>query len=180
MSSLRNDYSRITNSELGVLIRPVSIDGTLGGDTDMMVDGSSVPVKFWVQPLPTTRFIITQASIEISDNGNPELDDYGSVMGPIPNGLQFFTEIDGVENLFPTPLKSNSEIIQLFPDIVIVPFQGSVMLRTHSFDGLEHSHSFIELNGNTNDKFGVIIQDDFTTLTCHSVGVKGNIRAVNV
>lgn len=180
MSSLRNSYSRVTDSEAGILLRAMSDDGIVGGNSSSNVNGSSTAVKFWVEPLPTTEFLISQASIEISSAGNPGLNDYGSITGPLANGLQFFTEIEGVETPFGDPLKSNREVVTLFPRFLEVTFAGSIELRIFGFDVLTHSKSPVRLNGNTNDKFGVIIQDNLLALAAHSVSVKGNIRLINV
>jgi len=180
MSSLRNAYSRVTDSEAGILLRAMTDDGIIGTNSNAAVDGSSTPVKFFIQPLQTTEFLVSQVAIEISSSGNPGIDDYGSITGPLTNGLQFFTEIDGVEADFGGPLKSNREVIQLFPNFQEVMFAGSIELRVYTFDVLAHSKSPIRLNGNTFDKFGVIVQDNLSSLVDHSISCKGNIRLINV
>lgn len=180
MSSLRNSYSRITDSELGIVLRAMTDDGVLGTNANAAVNGSITPVDFWVQPPPTTEFVLNRLAIEVSDGGNPGLDDYGAITGPLPNGIQFFIERDTVKEDFGGPITSNREIVSIFPEVEILPFAGSIQLRLYSFDVFTHSNSPVVLQGNTNDKFGVTIQDNLLTLANHSFSVKGNVRAVNV
>lgn len=180
MSSLRDNYSRITDSEAGVLIRALSDDGLVTGNRDANVNGSVTSVRFWTQPPPTMEYVISQAAIEVSDQGNPGIDDYGTIAGPLVNGIQFYIEHDGVETLVGLPLNSNREILQLFPNQQSVQFAGGVSLALLGFDILTHSKSPFVLNGNTNDKFGIIVSDDLSTLVAHTVSIKGNMRFLNV
>ena len=179
MSSLRNNYGKITDSEISVLLRGFTDDGQLGGNDNAAVDGSTTPVKFWIQPAPTTMIIASHLTVQISSSGNPGLDDYGNIPGPLTNGIQLFLEVNGNEIPFGGSLKTNRVLGLLFNKFTEVTFAGSIEVRTYSFDVTDHSKSPIILNGNNEDKFGVIIQDNVAALANHAFAAAGNIRWIN-
>jgi hypothetical protein len=179
MSSLRNNYSRITGSQVQNLSRLLTVDGTRDADPNSNVDGTS-PVKFWIQPEPGSIYELSQATIEVSDVGNPNLDDYGSIVGPLANGIQFFVELNGVELPFGPALKSNRSLIALLPNFQVSSFSSNEELRIYSLDILTHSKAPIRLNGNTDDKFGIIVRDNLSALSAHTTSVRGNLQLSNV
>lgn len=176
MSKLRDTYSQITDTESNTLIRGMTLDGDPDGDMNMAVDGSITPVEFYVAPLHGFQFFITIISIELSDSGVPVLSDYGSITGPLTNGIQFFIDHDGdVIDLF-QPAKDNRDLLKLAPTLSRRDFAGNQSLEIYTFNTKRHSNAPIILNSASNDRFGVRVQDDVRALTAHSVVVKGNIR----
>ncbi len=180
MSSLKQSYGRLTNNEISILLRNMTDDGDPAGNADADVDGSITPVEFFIQPLPTTAFEVVQVTVEISDAGNPGLNDFGNIVGPLANGVQFFIDQKGSRLLFGNPIKTNRSLIGLGPIVQRLPFQGGVEVGTFTFNVFEHAKQGILLSGNTNDKFGIIIQDNLLALEAHTVVVKGNIRLETV
>ncbi len=176
MSSLRNTYSQITGTEVSTLLRIMTLDGDPMGDGDMAVDGSITPVEFFIQPSVGLQFHSTITSIEVSDSGTPVLEDYGSITGPLANGIQFFIDFNGVITDIFAPIKSNRDLLNLAPDLSRADFAGNQSVEIYTFDIKRHSDSFVNLYSSTADRFGVRIQDDLTSLEAHSVTVKGNIR----
>ena len=172
MSSLRQSYGRVSDTK-GIVLRSATDDGIIGLNHDAAVDGSITPVKFWVQPLPNEFFELTKTTVGISDSGNPSVQDYGSIVGPLANGIQFFIELNGQEILFGPPIDSNVELINRAPEVQEIQFSGSVRLRVHTFDLLDHTSRGVTLNGATNDKFGVVIRDDLSSLVTHTFTIKG-------
>lgn len=175
MSSLRDSYSMISGNR-GFILRSATDNGIVGGDDKANVNGSIIPVKFWVQPEINEIFELVFASIEISDSGNPGLDDYGSIVGPLTNGIQFFVEVNGFEVTFGEPIKSNRELVNLGPISQQLSFSGSTKITTHSFNILDHAPqtAAVKLNGSTNDKFGFIVQDNLLSLLEHTLTIKGS------
>lgn len=180
MSSLRDTYSQITNTEVSVLLRSMTLDGDPAGDANMAVDGSITPVEFFITPSAGTQFHSSITSIEVSDSGSPVLSDYGSISGPLTNGIQFFLDIGGVITDIFAPIKSNRDLLNLAPALTRQNFAGNQSLEIYTFDTRLHSNAPVVLNSATGDRFGVRIQDDLTMLIEHSVVTKGNIRLRNI
>ncbi|MCP4569086.1 MAG: hypothetical protein GY841_16045 [FCB group bacterium] len=65
-------------------------DGTSDGDEDMLVDGSTTNVDFWVQADNDNDRYITAVNFEISDDGS-KLKFFGAT-NILTNGCQFFYE----------------------------------------------------------------------------------------
>lgn len=175
MSELKNSYGVITGST-GIVLSAASIDGLVTGNSSANTDGSITPVKFYIQPDINLIYNLSFVSIEISDSGNPAIDDYGSITGPLANGIQFFLEINGVETDFGMAIKTNRELITLGPATQQLSFSGSTKVTTYGFDVLEHAprSSVIRLSGDTFDKFGFIVQDDLSSLIEHTLTIKGS------
>lgn len=170
MSELRNNYQWITGQSI-ILNRDCTVDGSLGGDGNMAVNGSVTSVEFWVQPLSTELFEVDYLSLAISDTGNPAENDYGGVAGPLPNGVVIFLERDGVKIDFSLPIKRNIQLIDLSTNFESFQLSsGRVLVYREIFTRYAKG---IRLNGATGDKFGVRIQDDLSTLTHHGCQIKG-------
>lgn len=172
MSSLRDSYGKVSGTK-GIVLRSATDDGVIGSNNDANVNGSIIPVKFWVQPLVNEIFELTLTTVSISDGGNPAVNDYGGIVGPLTNGIQFFIELDGQEILFGPTITSNRELINRAPTIQQIQFAASIRLRTHTFNLLDHTPAPIILNGALNEKFGIIIQDDLSSLVAHNITIKG-------
>ena len=180
MSSLRNSYYNLTKTEQSILLRDMTLDGSPAGNPNANVDGSVTPVKFYITPSANQDIEVVQVGIEVSDSGNPGLDDYGNIAGPLLNGIQFFVEVDGVEvNVF-NPLTSNRELINLGPVVERAAFSGSTVVNLYSFNAWQHAKSGLMIRGDRNEKFGVKINDNLSSLIAHTFVVKGNIRLASV
>lgn len=173
MSSLRNAYHRVALSQFNFLQRNLTTNGLLTGNENANVNGSVTPVKFYTQPPTGIFYNIVAGVFAVSDGGSTSINDYGAIDGPLANGVQVFIEKDGVETLIGNPIKSNRGLHDIGPNIQTTAF-SAVDLRVYNFDIFNYYPRGIQLNGNTNDKFGVIIQDDISTLNTHTVGVKGS------
>jgi len=177
MSSLRNAYHRVAPNEQSILLRNATIDGDPAGDADANVTGTLIaPIDFFIAPLATQRFEIVQATIEVSDGGNPSIDDYGSITGPLANGVQFFIEQQTVQVPFGNPVKTNRELINLGPITQAIQFAGSIQVRTYTFNVWEHAREGVFIDGDVGGRFGIKIQDDLAMLVNHTITFKGNIQ----
>lgn len=175
MSSLKKAYDRVALSEQGFILRNLTTDGVIGGPENSNVDGSVTPVKFYTQPGPNERFSIRSAAVHISDSSVTRLDDYGSVPGPLTNGLGFYILINGVETLLGPGFKSNRAISDLGP---IITRQAYISASTniYEFRITQIASRGIELVGSRGDQFGIIVRDDLSSLTAHTVAVKGSVN----
>ena len=180
MSSLRDTYSQITQTQVSILLRSMTLDGDPMGDANMAVDGSVTPVEFFIRPTAGFQFFSSITSIEVSDSGSPTLTDYGSITGPLTNGIQFFVDIDGVVTDILAPIKSNRDLLNLAPTLTRQDYSGNQSLEIYTFDTGLHADSPVVLNSASGDRFGVRVQDDLSTLIAHSVVTKGNMRLRNI
>ena len=177
MSNLRNSYGRITQGN--VLNDRVSLpffinvtdDGLPTGNSDMTVDGSVTPVEFWIQPPSGTTYNMLIATLGIGDMANLSQTDYGN-LPMLTNGVEFFFELNGVTLPTTAPIKSNSEAIGLVSSVDFIEFSGNVRVMRLSEPFLAFSKGIV-LNGDTNDRFVVKIQDDLTGLIQHTEGIRG-------
>ena len=172
MSLLRNSYGRISDSGR-VIIRAGTDDGLPDGEQNANVNGSITPVDFYVQPVPGETFAIKHISIEVSDSGNPGIDDYGNIVGPLANGIGFFVELDGVKFQQGTNYHSNRELMNLGPVTQQLDFSGSTKVTIFNFDLASYDERGIVIQGKKNEKFGITINDDLTTLIHHGFNIKG-------
>lgn len=182
MSSLRQNYGKIAsvvpNRELPIF-RPFTSDGTLTGSRDMNVDGSITPQTFYLQPDVNFEYSILGLSVRVTDGGNPAYDDYGSVSGPLTNGVTFFAEQGGSEVPLTPNIKRNVDWLEFGPEIHVTQFGGSVRFTTYVLNFSNFSTG-ITLNGAKDEKFGCRVNDDLTSLVNHEIGVQGHLRLINL
>ena len=173
MSSLRNSYGRISGSER-IVIRTATTDGIAGGDEEANVNGSITPVHFYIQPDANETFEMTHLSIQVSDSGNPAIDDYGSVSGPLLNGIDLFIELKGVKIPLGIPYKSNRDLMSLGATHEQLTFSGSTKVTIYHFDFLKYSSGGLIIHGKHADKLGLTVNDNLSTLISHTVSFKGS------
>lgn len=179
MSSLKNEYGKLTNgiyTRKNPIFLPLTIDGELTGDTSMAVDGSVTPVEFWVKPLPNQDLIVRGLTIRVGDNGTPEFDGYGNIVGPLTNGLEFFVESNGVQLPSPTIIKRNADYLQLQPRVVNSLYANNIRIIDYDVSFYSFSDGLTLFN-RYNDRFVVKINDNLSTLSLHEIGIYGFYRA---
>lgn len=172
MSSLRNAYGRITDSRKFPIQRPFTADGTLTGSPEMDVDGSVTPQEFYFQAEPNRQVSVNKVQFTISDAGNTGVNDYGSIAGPLANGVTFYTVIDGQEIPLTPVIKSSSDFFSIGSDVKFVELSGSSRLAVYDFSLFEYSEGII-LDGDNGDIFGCRINDNLETLIKHRAGIDG-------
>ena len=176
MSSLKNAYDRVSLSEKTFILRNLTTNGLIAGVQEAAVNGSVIPVKYYIQPLTNEVYELSIVSIVVSDGGSSiAINNYGSITGPLTNGIRFFTEINGTETLLGLGFKSNKQLVDLGPDRDSISY-NAVTLSVYDFNINRYTENGIILNGGNNDKFGVIVQDDLSDLTSQTFAVKGSLR----
>ena len=173
MSKLRDSYGRISGSRR-IIIRTATDDGIIGGNEDANVNGLITPVDFYIQPVINETFEITHLSVEISDSGNPGISDYGSVAGPLANGIELFIELDGNRVPLGVPYKSNKQIMSLGATHEQLTFSGSTKVTIYHFDFLKYSNSGVIIHGKHLEKLGMSVNDDLSALISHTISFKGS------
>lgn len=178
MSSLRNSYDRVSYTR-GFFLRNLTLTGEFGGGEDANVNGSVTPVEFFVAPAANQTFLIEALHIILSDAGNPSVDGYGNIAGPLANGTQIFAELNNNVVNLGSPLVDNQLFLSLGELKPRVSFSGNIQvaqyditfpppLNVNDFSGLQ-------LFGERGDRFGIRVQDDLTTLQSHVFTATGRV-----
>ena len=165
-------YARQYNSPLTVRKMHsdhLSVNGDGTGTTNANVDGSTTPVKFWLEC--TTGVIeLHRLIVYVQDAGNFSATDYGTI-ATLANGVEVQTLNSGGTLLshFDHTIKSNAEWAAHCFDIDYISFgtgDNSMAVRwTFSKGG----HPIILQRG---EQFAVTVNDDLTGLTTHSLVVQ--------
>lgn len=177
MSSLRQSYGRIANPTKVPLAQPLTDNGAAGGDNDMTVDGSITPVDFYYQPGPNERSILYEFTIQIGDAGNTTEDDYGSISGPLANGIQFYSVIDGIETPLGSPVTHAAQYFARGASVAFTELSGNKRVADYSFSFFGISDGVI-LDGRTSDKYLARINDNLSSLPIHSMSVGGHMQII--
>lgn len=88
-------------------------NGLPAGSNDMIVDGSSTAVDFFITASPDFDIYIKTISVEIGDGGNPNLNLFGALTA-LSNGIEWihFTQQEGDYTLH-DGIKTNKEFVRL-------------------------------------------------------------------
>lgn len=175
MSSLRNNYSEISEQRRTGLTRGLSEDG-LNTNYNAIGDYSVTPVEFFVQPPVNFDYFISEIILEVADNAQLAQNRYGGIPA-LPIGIEFFVERNGERNTLTEPnfIKTNGELLSRSNGFDIVQFDGGIDAIIYRLD-LSLIANPTWLNGDTNDKFGVTLNDDFTALPFHQFSVLGSTQ----
>jgi len=153
-------------------------DGTDGGSSDMLVDGSTNPVDFYVTAPDKKWRYISAINIEISDTGIA-LNLFGS-LAALGTGVQFFYErLGGSFVGIQTAMQTNLDMIRaakLTGDVggwgdgtsaFLAQVQGAGnpdgYIPTFFLDKLMPPYG-IQLDGTKGDRLGIRINDDLTAM----------------
>ena len=180
MSSLRKNYSKVTQTERSFFIRQGTTDGLIDGDGSANIDGSVTPVNFYITPNAGDLMEVVELSIELSDGGTPSIDEYGNIGSALTNGVQIFLERDGVATPLGLPIVDNRGLINLGPELTYIELAANERVVKATFNIRDFAKNGVTLDSTTGDKLGIIIQDDLSTLIEHSVIMKGNVKIGNI
>ncbi len=172
MSSLRQSYNRIADPRKFPIQRSFTDDGLITGDTSMVVDGSAMPVEFFFQAEPNRQISINKLGFLVSDAGNTDFTNYGSLAGPLANGITLFTVIDGQEIPLTPVIKATADYFSIGALAQFVTLSGSSRLANYTFSLFDYSEGII-LDGDNGDILGIRINDDLTGLDLHEASLDG-------
>ena len=183
-SSLRGSFPRITGELQGLsglyYNRFLTSDGDPDGPNSFAVDGSITPVEFYVAPDPGYYWSVDEIQLVIADGGSPDWDDYGNIIGPLPNGCTFFAEYDGVRIDFP-PIQRNTDYMTSASGFQFFELAGGgTGPRIMMYNELLTKHAppaqynfLFDGDSAGGDRFGFVVNDDLTTLDYHRCRAKG-------
>jgi hypothetical protein len=174
MSSLRKSYGKLTG-EGGILSRNCSSNGVLGGPSEMNVNGSVIPVDFWIEPLEGQQFLIKYISLALNDSGNFNAGGYGGIETQLVNGIDFFIEISGNRvNFTAVPITRNEQLLSISSESQSYLLTGNDRIIVFREILTDFADPLLLKAG---DKFGVEVKDNLTALNHHSCRIKGAILA---
>lgn len=178
------------------IVISLSTDGTgigLAADLSLVVGSLDNPIDAFVEAIPGGDLYFTVANIFIEDGGNISLEDFGAILGGLTNGLGSFIENEGVK--FPItsiPLRTNLDLIRFGTLTAGLGEDASAFRGKQSQGGgdtfynpiwdlkrLSAGGEGVVLAAGTNQRMGVTIQDDMTTLTSFNILFEGYIRRVD-
>lgn len=159
--------------------RFLTSDGSILGSKDMGVNGAITPVDFYVKPEANETLLMSAITVLISDSGNTSYLDYGSVSGPLANGVQLFFGNDVVPFIpIEPPIVSNYEYSVRSRYYDIIQYSGST--RTVLFKDIFSAFSkSVILDGKLGERLGFRIQDDLSSLLVHEATLKGSSQISN-
>ena len=166
MSSLLDAYYRVAGD--GQTVPSTMALRNSGGNFSQNVDGSTNPVDFVLGPLENQALTLKSLILFISDLEEPNPLGYGSLRpGLVNNGTRFFMQLNGVETIIGSTLVNNLDIhaATLRP--------GTVMHNGDNLSVIEMDLENIVLVGN--DRVGVRVSDNLTTLSLQAAYVKTTI-----
>lgn len=143
----------------------------------MRVNGSVTPVEFFYQPVANDRALLFDFSIQIGDAGNTSENDYGSIIGPLANGIQFYARLDGVEIDFGTPVVRAAQFFARGANVEFVELSGNKRIAHYLFSFFGKSDG-TALNGQNGDRFGVRVRDNLSTLSVHTMSIGGFMQQI--
>ena len=171
-----------------------------GGNIDMKVDGSVVPIEFTIESEDNYDIYITAVSFLISADNASTLAEFGSLGTTLTNGCDFFAYIDGVEYPIGVELKSNFDFVRMCkfepafgtgPDAFridgVTATAGSdsfsPVLKMTSFGYDKDNSVGLRIKAGTNNRLVLRINDNLniadTELQKFNVIVYGNKRKIN-
>lgn len=84
-----------------------------GAAKDMNVNGSGVPQEFIVGPPVGELWVVDYITLVILDAGDMLPGSFGSIAGPLANGVELFSKMTDVERIG-TTLNDNLDVLQCF------------------------------------------------------------------
>lgn len=143
---------------------------TIGATTNFNADYSVTPQDAFMTAPPGLLIIIHSVQVAITDSGTFSESDYGNIVGGLSNGWLTIAEINGFEIINPAKtINDNRELFGVDSQAQIVEYAANDRTLIARFNFLKP----LVLNGNTEDKIIVRLNDDLTGLTLHEFTVYG-------
>lgn len=176
-------------------VKNLSTDGSgLGLPIDLsLVDGSVDPIDAFIGASSEGDIYLKSANLFIEASGNIQLQDFGSISSGLTNGIDTFIENEAVK--FPItqiPIKTNLDMIRIG---TLTPSLGEDSTAFRGKQTIAGGNTFynpiwdltrlaggfegIRLTRNTNQRIGITINDDLTSLVSFNIIMTGYLRLVN-
>ena len=161
------------------MIRPLFQFATINGDGTGEANGngdySSEPGILYIQPQAEEVYGIWRLIIQIWDERNFNADNYGSMSGPLINGVRLQMVDDSgpfADLIGGAAVKANAHWGQVCYDVVPVSYGTGDDFLTVRWDFSLSGRPLI-LKGDANERIEITLQDDLTALNGHTFMFQG-------
>ena len=146
--------------------QPVDLNGDGSGAFSQAVNGSSTPVKFFIQPPADEKYTLKRMNIEAIDGNFNNALQYGALGSALTNGIRIYVERDE------TIIREYTEFVKIkrTNDWSLLAGVDSTTIGAAVADPLMVRWTFargcsdIVLDGSKLERLVVLIQDDLTGL----------------
>jgi hypothetical protein len=151
--------------------RFLTTDNTAAGPRELTVNGSVTPVRFRFGPPAGQKWGMTNVISAVSDNANFTQTDFGAIPGGLTNGLAVYLNSGGVDvDIFAGQrIRFNYDWATLPATLNLTTWAGPSQTLVANFNTFESSGQYVILNGDTQDKLEVVVQDDLTSLVAFRI-----------
>lgn len=184
--------SQLPYPPLGVENKVIPFIGalTVNGEgliTNLAVDGSVNPVDAFIGPPVFGDLYLTTANVLIADSGAIALNKFGSIGGGLTNGIDFFTETANERLDISISLKTNFDFIRVGTLTVGTGGKTDAYQLSNTdpsnndgynpvLDFTKVSPIGIRLRADTQDKLGITIRDNISSVATFTIVINGFIR----
>ena len=137
-----------------------------GGNSEMAVDGSTIPVEFYIQPPSGEVWYVAKWMIYIQDDKGFAVGKWGS-NGVLNNGV--LPQLNG-HDMVNQPFKTNGDIESTTIKTNLKEYGNTYDVLVAEWD-FKESGTFIRLTDQ--DKLSVLIQDDLTVIESQHITAHG-------
>lgn len=163
----------------------MTADGTASASNDLIVNGATTAVNFWIGSSQTFDLYVNRISIQISDPG-ASLERFGAITA-LTNGIQlFYSSNETGEIIISNSWKTNLDVFRdatsgkefgVSNSAWLVDIAGGAGLDTY-FPVIDLDDAFgtpfgVRISKGTNDKLGVRIRDNMAGLSIFNVKCYG-------
>lgn len=168
----------------------LTVNGEIGGDSNLIVDGSGEPVEVSIAARTTGDVYLTTFSVLLSDSPL-SLNRFGG-SSALNNGLNFFYESPLGRGIAPLPIRTNFDLIRLATLTQPIGTKTDAFQLTNA--GVDSEDAYapvidltrfgsqsygIRLRQNSRDRLGFIVNDNLTGLTVFNILAFGFTRVIS-
>lgn len=143
---------------------------------NLNVDGSTTPIIARLGPVPNVTWDITRIIMVMQSAGTPDDSTFGDIAS-LTNGIVLRSKGDTKTNNFFTA-HNNGELAERMFDVVYTDKAGGGNHSTRTkrtFSGQDKNGVVVRLDGDNNEEFQIIIQDNLSTLVSFHAVIQGHI-----
>lgn len=143
------------------------------GDTSAIGDYSGTASTFYLQPAAGVNYRLIRMMVHVKDTAGMDADQYGNNI-TLANGIQINLTQDGttIDLVDTLPLKTNGAWAQLCHDAVLLEWGTGNEILTCRWTFAKSNEGF-RLIGDNEDRFEIILSDDFEGLLDHTFMMEG-------
>lgn len=171
-------WGKLSNRALEFMAQPFSVNGDGTGIHDIILDYSSTPTDFYVQPAAGYIYRVYQVDFYLSVDTAIERAKYGAITG-LTNGLKFIVSKNGTEATIEN-FKDNVDLFRATTRYSQVDFKGGSALSIVQFEFIIDPGQQGLIRLTENDKMIVRANDSFVGLSENNMYAHGALFKIGV